>query len=93
MANNVRLSLEQINKLKHAVGLNNIRSMPKNGIYSAYRNFFSAQNKDIDWEELVKIGYATCQYVQWCQEYCYCVSTAGLRYLEGLLDIKIEVKK
>ena len=79
--------------MKHAVGLNNIRIMPKDGKYSAYRNFFGVSAKDVDWEELVTLGYATCNFVQWNQEYIYYVSPKGLEYLERLLGIKIKVMK
>ena len=88
-----RLSLSQINKMKHAVGLNNIRTMPKDGNYSAYRNFFAVASKDVDWEELVAIGYATVRYVEWCQEYVYYVSQKGLEYLGKLFGITIKEMK
>ena len=87
------MTISQIDKMKHAVGLNNIRTMPKDGKYSAYRNFFAVSEKDPDWEELVTIDFATCRYVQWCREYTYYVSQKGLEYLEKLMGIKIKEMK
>lgn len=54
--NDIKLSLCQIEKMKHAIGFS--REKIKRNRYNAYRNRFVASNSDKDWEELVSIGYA-----------------------------------
>ena len=93
MSNELKLSLSQISKMKHAIGLNNINQRPKDGNFSAYRNFYSCREEDKEWEELVIAGQATCQYVNWNQEYVYHVSQEGLDYLGKIFNIKIKEMK
>lgn len=93
MSKEIRLTLSQINKMKHAVGLDLIRYMPNDSKYSAYRNFFASQKKDADLEQLVAIGYASSNYVQWADEWIYYITTSGIDYLEKLLNLKIKVNE
>lgn len=49
--NDIKLSLRQIEKMKHAIGFS--REKIKRNRYGAYRNRFVVSNSDKDWEELV----------------------------------------
>lgn len=93
MDKDVKLSFSQLSKMKHAIGLNNINKLPKDGKYSAYRNFYATQKEDVDWEELVKMGLATRRFIEWNKEYYYNVSQAGLDYLGKLFGITIKEMK
>ena len=93
MDKNIKLSLSQLSKMKHAVGLNNINKLPKDRKYSAYRNFYGTQKEDVDWEELVKMGLATRRFIEWNKEYIYYVSQAGLDYLGQLFGLTIKEMK
>lgn len=89
---NLILTSSQISKMKHAVGLNNINVISDGMEFPTYRNFFSSRGKDPDWEELVRMGYATCQISGWSQEHTYYLSPEGLRCLGGINNITIIVK-
>ena len=48
---NIKLSVEQIRKMRHAIGLT--ADTPANKMYTPYRNYY-VTGKDPDWEELVE---------------------------------------
>lgn len=87
----VKLSLRQIEKMKHAIGFS--REKIKRNRYNAYRNRFVASNSDKDWEELVSIGYAEKREFEIEKQIGYYVSELGMKYLGVLFGcIIIESK-
>lgn len=89
--NDIKLSLCQIEKMKHAIGFS--REKIKRNRYNAYRNRFVASNSDKDWEELVSIGYAEKREFEIEKQIGYYVSELGMKYLGVLFGcIIIESK-
>ncbi len=85
----MKLSIGQINKMKHAIGLNVSRPDSKKR-YVAYRNFYDAgENPNKEWEELVEFKLATRRYSNISKSIIYHVSKEGLLYLSDLLGISI----
>ena len=87
--NNIKLSQEQIRKMKHAIGLDN--SKVKNGKYSAYRNHYSTSD-DAEWNEMVNMGLATKRKDPFCaNDVIYHVADKGISYLSSILGINITI--
>lgn len=85
----IKLSIEQINKMKHAIGLNVARPNSKRR-YVAYRNFYDAgENPNKEWEELVELKLAIRRNSNISKSIIYHVSKEGLLYLSDLLGISI----
>lgn len=85
----IKLSIEQINKMKHAIGLNVARPNSKRR-YVAYRNFYDAgENPNKEWEELVELKLAIRRNSRISKSIIYYVSKEGLLYLSDLLGISI----
>ena len=81
------ITINQLDLMKHAIGLDQVKAKPKRGKYTAYRNYFCTRGKDADWEILVKCGVATYQ-TQDLNVY-YHVSEEGLHLMESVLGFKI----
>lgn len=87
MSGTIKLSSNQINKMKHALGLNHQR--PRRGSYSPYRNAYITSD-DPEWNELVEQGLARKATDPFHDgSFVYSVTTAGTNQLEMFLDIKI----
>lgn len=84
--NGIKLSIRQIEIMQHAIGFNprGIR-----GRYKAYRNRYIVNSPDEDWEELVRIGYATKREFEIEKQIAYYVSDLGLKYLGCLFGCLI----
>ena len=82
------LTESQIRKMQHSLGMDNKK--PKRGKYEAYRNYYNSSNDDPDLEELVKIGYVTKRNGSGSfSGVWYHVSESGIKYLEGVMKLKI----
>lgn len=82
----------QLNLMKHALGLDQTKSKPKRGKYTAYRNYYCSYGKNADWESLVECGMATYQIGNpdiYPSSIFYHVSEEGMRFMEGILGFKI----
>ena len=79
----VKLSLRQIEKMKHAIGFE--RGKVKRNRYEFYRNRYIVNHPDDDWEELVFIGYANRRLLDIEKQIVYYVSELGMKYLGVLL--------
>ena len=89
MMKEVKLSIGQITKMKHAIGLNYSRPNSK-GKYNAYRNYYDAGDEpNQEWEDLVSLNLATKRNSTISQSIIYHVSKEGLLYLSELLGISI----
>ena len=85
----IKLSIGQINKMKHAIGLNVARPNSKRK-YVAYRNYYDAgESPNQDWEELVELNLAIKRNCNISKSIIYHVSEEGLLYLSDLLGISI----
>jgi len=81
------ITLNQLDLMKHAVGLDQVGAKPKRGTYTAYRNYFCTYGKDEDWESLVGLGVAISHIGD--PSVYYHVSKDGLQMMEGVLGFKI----
>ena len=75
----IKLSLQQIEKMRHAIGLGYENT--KKSRDCAYRNRYIVSKPDNDWEELVSIGYATKREFEIEKQIVYYVSELGMKYL------------
>ena len=83
------ITVSQLELMKHAIGLDQVKAKPKRGKYTAYRNYFCTRGKDEDWEKLVKCGVAI--YNIHDPNVYYFVSDEGLKFMEGVLGFKISI--
>lgn len=88
MNKTVKLSSSQINKMKHAIGLDNARPVKKH--YTPYRNTYFTGD-DVEWNELVGMKLANKSADPFCKgDFVYSVTSAGIAELEVILGIKIK---
>lgn len=88
MNKTVKLSSSQINKMKHAIGLDNAR--PVKNSYTAYRNTYFTGD-DTEWNELVEMKLANKSTDPFCNgDFVYSVTSAGIAELEVILGIRIK---
>lgn len=87
--NEVKLSLVQIELMKHAIGFDSTKI--KRGKYEAYRNrYLSNELLNDDWEYLVKKGLAEKRNTfPHNNSTLFFVSDLGLKYLGELFDCTI----
>lgn len=83
-----KLSIRQIEIMQHAIGFD--RKSIKNNKYMAYRNRYIVSNPDIDWEDLISIGYATKREFEIEKQIAYYVSEPGMKYLGVLFGCIIK---
>lgn len=80
MNGTIKLSSNQINKMKYALGLD--RRKPGRSSYTPYRNAFFTGD-DPEWNELVEQGLATKSADPFCSgNYAYFVTPAGIKQLK-----------
>lgn len=87
-----KITIHQLNLMKHALGLDNPKAKPKRGKFTAYRNYFSTHGKDSDWEILVECGVATFHTGDpeiYPSSVFYHVSDEGMEFMRGILGFKI----
>ena len=89
----IKLSVNQIEFMKHAIGLDNRRVKIKRGKYEAYRNYFTTSehcDNYRDWEELFTLGLAKKYEQTKSIEYIrYSVSEKGFDLLSKIFGAKI----
>lgn len=85
-----KLSLRQIEIMRHAIGLGNEKL--KKSRYDAYRNHFVTSKIDEDWEYLVSIGYATKRDFESKKQIGYYVASMEAKYLTCLFGITITIE-
>ena len=83
----IKLSIQQIEKMRHAIGLKD--GDLRHGQYRAYRNNFVITGEDKDWEELVSAGCATKRVFD--RQAIYCVSSEGAKHLSRLYNLTIDL--
>lgn len=84
----IMVSPKQIDYMKHAIGLCGTKIKKRK--YVPYRNYFYVGSlvRDSNWEYLIEQGLATRT-----NDGCYKVSKDGLKLLEIILKVKIEVEE
>ena len=88
----VRLTLDQIDDMRHAIGFepSNIRKGQRRYIFS--RNYFAATRgrPDPDWEDLMVQGFAERSDIPEERLTYYAVTPQGIRVLERIFRINFE---
>lgn len=85
-----RLTLDQIDDMRHAIGFEPSSTRKGQQRYIFQRNYFASCQPDPDWEDLVVRGFAVRRDVpEECRVY-YAVSPQGIRLLEDIFRIKFE---
>lgn len=88
MKNNIKLTAEQINKMKHAIGFTPAKA--KKGNYKAYRNYYVSWNDDADWDGIVAAGLAIKRKdIFYELNVVYHLNAKGIELLSEITDIKI----
>nr|UVX75201.1 MAG: hypothetical protein [Bacteriophage sp.] len=84
----IKLSISQIDKMKHAIGfrVKDVKKMK----FCAYRNRYIVSKKDNDWEYLVSIGCAIRRDFEIEKQIAYYVSELGIKYLSVLFECNIK---
>lgn len=85
-----RLSLRQIDLMRHAIGLGNEKLKKRQ--YDVYRNHYVSAKIDEDWEYLVSVGYATKREFENEKQIGYYVTTQGAKYLTCLFGTIIKLE-
>ena len=89
--NEIRLSVSQIQKMKHALGLNHPTNSKMKLVVN--RNFY-ATDDDPEWNELVERGLASKRSDPFCKgDIVYHVSEEGLDYLSRIMCKTITISK
>lgn len=83
----IKLTLRQIELMEHAIGFDSGKIKRKR--YEAYRNRYVVSEPNNDWEELVRIGYATKREFKIEKQIVYYVSERGMKYLGVLFGCVI----
>ena len=87
----IKLSLRQIEMMRHAIGLGNDKL--KKSRYDAYRNRYIVSKPDENWEYLISIGYASTREFEMENQIGYYVSELGVKYLSDLFGLIITIDK
>ena len=88
----IKITKQQLELMKHAIGLEQADAKPKRGKYIAYRNYFCTYGNSEEWESLVKLGVAKSNVGNqeiYPNAVFYHVSEDGLRMMEEILGFKI----
>lgn len=88
------ITLKQIENMKHAIGFQ--RDRVKRGKYIAFRNYYTTNDINLSWENLVEFGYATRRKLNGHvgdNGQVYFVAKKGFELLERLFEVKIVVDK
>lgn len=87
----IKLSIEQIRKMRHAIGLTADTSTKK--MYTPYRNYY-VTGEDPDWEELAEAGLASKrQDIFYKDDTIYSVTAAGCAALQEITGIRINTPR
>lgn len=84
------ISTRQLENMKHAIGFNQVKVKDKK--YLSWRNYFTTDDHDEEWDELVIQGLAVKRDFKLGRgpnPQCYSVSKEGFKFLENQLNIKI----
>lgn len=87
---NEEITLEQIEKMKHAVGLDHKR--PSRGKYEAYRNYSMYYEDEPTWEAIVGKGLAEKTVAGKSSVY-YSLNQRGLDLLGRIMNCKIKERE
>ena len=87
----MKLSLNQIDDMRHAVGLEVSKLRKGQRKYTAYRNHFVASARSDEWDELCFYGLADWAADEKWNQIFYKVTPDGLKLLEYIYDVSIEV--
>jgi len=85
-------TIHHLDLMKHALGLDQTKSKPKRGKYTAYRNYYCSFGKNADWETLVENGLATSREGNpeiYPSSVFYYVSEDGMKFIGDVLGFKI----
>lgn len=88
--NNIKISVNQIEIMRHAIGFSNYDSKKKK--YEVYRNYYTTSAENQDWEELVAMGLAIKfdkDFKEFGGYICYLVSGKGFEFLSRIFNVKI----
>lgn len=88
----MKLSINQIYNLRHAVGLDLTQLRKGQRKYEAYRNYFVCCGRDDSWDELCFYGLAEWFGCDELQQIIYKVTAKGVKVLEYLFAISIEMR-
>lgn len=80
MNENITLTVRQIEKMQHAIGLKNAG---KRGKYKMYRNYYDAGAIDFEWDMLVVHGFAKRESSD--KGVVYRVTPEGIKLLERIM--------
>ena len=86
------ITINQLDLMKHAIGLDQVNAKPKRGKYIPYRNYYCSYGKNEYWESLVGYGVATCHMGNpeiYPSSIFYHVSDEGMKFMESILGFKI----
>lgn len=87
----IKLSVEQIHKMRHAIGLTT--DTPSKKMYTPYRNYY-VTGEDPDWEELVKAGLASKRPdLFYKDDIIFSVTAAGCGVLQEITGIQINTPR
>ena len=87
----IKLSIEQINKMRHAIGMKS--QTPSKKIFTPYRNYYIT-GEDSDWEELVEAGLASKRPDIFNKDdIIYSVTIAGYGVLQEITGINITMPR
>lgn len=92
--NEIKLTIEQINDMKHCIGYQPPSNVPKRGVLNAYRNYYTTNNNGVKHlDELVDIGFMTVGEFGEYKNKIYRVTSKGIDYLAELFNIRIKQDK
>lgn len=88
----LRLTLDQIDNMRHAVGFEpeNIRKGQRH--CTLWRNYYCSLEGSASWEELLQNGLAERRVDVENQHVVYRVTSLGIKVLEYIFRISMEVK-
>ena len=87
----IKLSVSQIQKMKHAIGLDNPSQSKRKPV--AYRNYYAAGD-DSEWNEIVEAGLATKRSDPFCKgDFIYHLNNQVIEYLSNIIGKKITIQQ
>ena len=89
----VRLTLDQIDNMRHAIGFEPSSTRKGQQRYTFYRNYFTTSGPDPEWEDLMIQGFAARRDVPEERRTYYSVTPQGIRVLEDIFRIHFEEGK
>lgn len=88
----LQLTIDQIDDMRHAVGLEPRKLRKNQWKCTVYRNYFTTCRPETSWEDLCKKGLA--EMASYPEERCvvYRVTPDGLKALQYIFGVTLEVK-